>query len=80
MHHDRALQRHIQNCIEIVVSDSAANETLAANMGRGRRQDPTSTANDNELLTPNLVLVGRDCAHAFRRPAAQLTGWHTCVA
>ena len=63
--HNKALQRHIQEHIEIVVSDSAANETLAANIGRGWRQDPS--AGPNGLLTPNLVLIGRDCAHGFRR-------------
>ncbi|MFM7990218.1 MAG: hypothetical protein ACKPKO_63975, partial [Candidatus Fonsibacter sp.] len=64
--HDKALQRHIQDHVAIVVSDSAANEVMAANSGRGWRQEPIGNA---EALTPNLVLIGRDCAHGFRRTA-----------
>ena len=64
--HDKALQRHIQDHVEIVVSDSAPNEVMAANIGRGWRQEPIGNA---EALTPNLVLIGRDCAHGFRRTA-----------
>jgi hypothetical protein len=47
--HDKALQRHIQDHVEIVVSDSAANEVMAANIGRGWRQEPIGNA---EALTP----------------------------
>jgi hypothetical protein len=58
---DTALERHIRDRIEIIVTDAAANELLAGNQGRGRRG-----AGDPDL-TPNLMLVARDHAHASRR-------------
>lgn len=59
---DTALERHIRDRIEIVVTDAAANELLAGNQGRGRRG-----ACGQPELTPNLMLVARDHAHASRR-------------
>lgn len=99
---DETLYNHIRSKIEVVVSDSAANEILAADIGRGRRLpqlagggdllidrnpqrcgDPPSggdsgnpSRNGDPLsdvrsslacLTPNLMLIGRDLAHGFRR-------------
>ena len=63
---DQALLWHIQDRIEILVSDSAASELLAANIGRGNRTD-AGVEGPRDPLTPNLVLVGRDYAHSFRR-------------
>jgi hypothetical protein len=63
---DQGLLRHIQDRIEILVSDSAASELLAANIGRGKRADD-GVEGPRDPLTPNLVLVGRDYAHSFRR-------------
>jgi hypothetical protein len=63
---DKALIRHIQDHIEILVSDSAASELLAANIGRGKRANDRMEG-PRDPLTPNLVLVGRDYAHGFRR-------------
>eukprot|EP00438_Fugacium_kawagutii_P027421 Skav217147 [mRNA] locus=scaffold2621:2863:6211:+ [translate_table: standard] len=54
--------------IELVTTDAAANEILATNIGAGRRSSRLETeANDEKILTPNLVMVGRDKAHSFRR-------------
>ena len=93
---DEALYTHFRSKIEMVVSDSASNEVMAADIGRGRRLpqlagggdlpvehgDPANGDNGNPLrdgdpvsdgrsslacLTPNLMLVGRDLAHGFRR-------------
>jgi len=100
---DEALYKHIRSKIEMVVSDSASNEVMAADIGRGRRLpqlagggdlpvehgdlasgdngnpsrdgDPLSDArNGLACLTPNLMLVGRDLAHGFRRNRP-----HKCV-
>ena len=51
--------------IEVVLSDSAANEIAASNVNRGRRalQIESDTA---DTLLPNLKLVARDHAHSFR--------------
>jgi hypothetical protein len=100
---NETLYNHIRSKIEVVVADSAANEILAADIGRGRRLpqlagggdllmdrnpqrcgDPPSSGGDSgnplcdgdpfsdvrsslACLTPNLMLVGRDLAHGFRR-------------
>ena len=48
------------------MTDSAANELLAGQIGRGRRENADARAS-TELLTPNLLLVGRDLPHALRR-------------
>jgi hypothetical protein len=67
---DKGLLRHIQDRIEILVADSAASELLAANIGRGNRTHD-GVEEPRDPLTPNLVLVGRDYAHAFRRTVPQ---------
>jgi hypothetical protein len=100
---DKAMCKHIRSKIEMVVSDSASNEVMAADIGRGRRLpqlagggdlpaghgdlasgdngnpsrdgDPLSDArNGLACLTPNLMIVGRDLAHGFRRNRP-----HKCV-
>jgi hypothetical protein len=63
---DKGLLRHIQDRVEILVSDSAASELLAANIGRGKSTDG-GVDGHRDPLTPNLVLVGRDYARSFRR-------------
>jgi hypothetical protein len=69
---DRELAKHLQERIEVIVTDSAANELLAGDIGRGRREghaedlDATASAQPDlraqltETLTPNLILIGRD--------------------
>lgn len=75
---DSDLFQHITDRIEIVTTDAAANEILATDIGRGRR-DPALESELPQhqqplgLLTPNLLLIGRDHAHAFRRP-----GFNVC--
>lgn len=75
--------------IEVIVNDSAANEMLAGNIGRGRRaaqphECDAAAGYDRRLcedvevtLTPNVILVARDWAHSFRRtvsyPASHAT-------
>lgn len=61
---DADLERHIRDRVEIIVTDAAANELLAGNQGRARRG-----AAELAPLTPNLMLVARDHAHASRRTA-----------
>ena len=62
---DTDLYQHIRESIEVVLSDSAANESAASNVNRGRRalQIESDTA---DALLPNLKLVARDHAHSFR--------------
>eukprot|EP00975_Prorocentrum_lima_P053695 11267014-Prorocentrum_lima.AAC.1 len=52
-----------QKRIEVVVSDSAANETRACEEGRGRQEAATGNAT---LVHPNLIVRVRDGAHASR--------------
>ena len=81
---DRGLLTHIRNHIEVVAADSAENEILAGEMGRGTRtallDDLESAApsaraalreNLREKLTPSLLFIGRDCARGFRRTPPQ---------
>ena len=60
---DKTLLSHLQNIVEVIVVDEAANESKAANIGRGRR----ASAMDLEPITPNLKFVARDKAHGYRR-------------
>ncbi|CAK9097012.1 Uncharacterized protein SCF082_LOCUS45530 [Durusdinium trenchii] len=63
---DKELFQMVCDKVEIVMSDAAANELLAGQVSRGRR-DTRLEADNVEVLTPNLLLVGRDKAHAFRK-------------
>ncbi len=65
---DKQITRRIKNRLEIVVSDSANNELLAADQGRGRRAPADATM---QSLHPNLILAARDAAHASRRKGMQ---------
>jgi hypothetical protein len=62
---DKDLLVHLRNTIEVVTVDAASDETLAVDIGRGRR----ASANDvfNTPLTPNVKFIARDKAHALRR-------------
>ena len=67
---DESLLQHILDKIELVVSDAAANELAAGDVGRGRRDPKLESQDAATLLTPNLLIVGKDSAHSFRRTAA----------
>ncbi len=83
---DTILEAHIRNHLEIMVTDAASDELLACNQGRGRREMITEP---ETLLTPNLVFVARDHAHAARRTGERelasanwrepFMGWVGCV-
>lgn len=64
---DEDLLQHIKSHIEVVVVDAAADELLSSNIGRGRRSAAVELS--DAKLTPNLILVARDRAHASRRRA-----------
>jgi len=89
---DEALYKHVRSKIEVIVSDSASNEILAANVGRGRRLETMDAGNpplDGDpagrrrqplgSLTPNLIIIGRDLAHGFRRTARHVCASHVRI-
>jgi len=59
---DRDLLQHMRQITEMLVSDSAASELLAAEISRGRR----GKAESDGAFTPNVKVVGRDFAHCAR--------------
>ena len=63
---NQALFDKVRKKVEIVLTDAASNELLASNVTRGAR-DPNIEEPGAEALLPNLKLVARDHAHAFRR-------------
>lgn len=63
---------HIKGKIEVLVVDAAADELLAGDIGRGRRSAASELT--DACLTPHLLLVARDRAHASRR-----RGWHYVI-
>ena len=63
---DKELFEHPRSKIEITLTDAAANELAASNVTRGQRSLAVEGPNADVLL-PNLKLVARDHAHAFRR-------------
>lgn len=73
---NKQLFSHVCDHIEIVVSDAAANELLAGEIGRGRRSKELETGKGSltKLLTPNLKLLTRDASHSFRRTAGLTMG------
>ena len=58
---DQDLLLHMRRITEMIVSDSASSELLAAEISRGRRGVETDKA-----LTPTVKGVGRDSAHCAR--------------
>lgn len=61
---DSDLFHHLRRITQMLVSDGAASELLAGEVSRGRRGSD-GTGEDN-ALTPNVLLVGRDLAHCAR--------------
>ena len=69
---DRHLLRHMRHATEMLVSDGASSELLAADVCRGRRGCvDEDCGNDSEAFTPNVkisrpyVLSGRDIAELW---------------
>ena len=64
---DDHLLRHMRHITEMLVSDGASSELLAADVCRGRRGCvDEDCGNDGEAFTPNVKIVGRDLAHCAR--------------
>ena len=61
---DESLFNHVRTHVELMISDAAANEMLAADISRGRRQSGKVALGQ---LMPNIKMVARDYAHSFRR-------------
>jgi hypothetical protein len=61
---DHHLLRHMRLITEMLVSDGASSELLAADVCRGL-QSRAEDAKD-EAFTPNVKIVGRDLAHCAR--------------
>lgn len=57
---DSHLKKHLQESVEMIVSDSAASEILAQQLGMGLR-------GSHETVFPNAKIIGRDRAHACQR-------------
>ena len=53
--------------MEVVTTDAAANEILATHITAGKRSPKIEQNDAQQPLMPNIKLVGRDQAHAFRR-------------
>ena len=64
---DHHLLRHMRHITEMLVSDGASSELLAADVCRGRRGCvDEDCGKDREAFTPNVKIVGRDLAHCAR--------------
>ena len=61
---DQQLLDHMRRITEMLVSDGASSELLAADLCRGRRSSADN--NDGDAFTPNVKVVGRDLAHCAR--------------
>ena len=57
---DSELLQHVQNQVEITVTDCASAEILAQELGRGNR-------GAEQILFPRTKMIGRDRAHACQR-------------
>ncbi|CAE7766372.1 unnamed protein product [Symbiodinium sp. CCMP2592] len=53
--------------VEVVVSDAAANEIVATAASAGDRDPRIEKEGATSPLFPNLLLIGRDSAHAYRK-------------
>jgi hypothetical protein len=62
---DHSLVRHMRHITEMLVSDGASSELLAADLSRGRRGSAGEEDGD-DAFTPNVKIVGRDLAHCAR--------------
>ena len=63
---DRALFKHMRSIVHILTTDSHPAELLASNIMKGNRRSADENHNRDPFL-PNVVLVGRDAAHASTR-------------
>eukprot|EP00438_Fugacium_kawagutii_P024675 Skav230602 [mRNA] locus=scaffold168:102306:105294:- [translate_table: standard] len=63
---DKQLFAHLREITHILTTDSHPAELLASNIMKGNRQSADAAHNANPFL-PNVVLVGRDAAHASTR-------------
>ena len=62
---DSSLMHHIMEKTEIITTDSAENELVAGDIGRGRR-DPMIESDSATTLFPNLKLTAHDAPHSLR--------------
>ena len=63
---DKQLFAHLRKITQILTTDSHPAELLASNIMKGNRKSADDTHNRTPFL-PNVVLVGRDAAHASTR-------------
>ncbi|CAK9072718.1 Uncharacterized protein SCF082_LOCUS35726, partial [Durusdinium trenchii] len=63
---NRMLFNHMRSIVHILTTDSHPAELLASNIMKGDRQSADEQHNRDPFL-PNVVLVGRDAAHASTR-------------
>ena len=63
---DRALFKHLRSIVHLLTTDSHPAELLASNIMKGNRKSADDQHNRDPFL-PNVVLVGRDGAHASTR-------------
>jgi len=63
---DRKLFKHLRSIVHILTTDSHPAELLASNIMKGSRRSADEQHN-REAFLPNVVLVGRDAAHASTR-------------
>ena len=78
---DRKLFKHLRSIVHILTTDSHPAELLASNIMKGNRRSADEQHNRDPFL-PNVVLVGRDAAHAstrlVKRPWACLPSIQDC--
>ena len=63
---DRELFKHLRSIVHILTTDSHPAELLASNIMKGSRRSADEQHNRDPFL-PNVVLIGRDAAHASTR-------------
>ena len=64
---DKQCLQQIRKATTILVTDAAANELLASQQLRGRRELADGSSKGGSAELPNVRLVGRDAAHAATR-------------
>ena len=60
---DRGLFKHMRSIVHILTTDSHPAEVLASNIMKGNRRNADENHKRDPFL-PNVILVGRDAAHA----------------
>ena len=63
---DRSLFNHMRSIVHMLTTDSHPADLLASNIMKGNRKSAEERHNRDPFL-PNVVLVGRDGAHASTR-------------